>query len=740
MPLRSASGHRVVRVRVGEEGAVDGVDALFFEARHERVPDRVGLFRIERHHHHGELRTVAFDVTLERNDPFTGEASLVQIGPGAVHEVVDGAMRSNMYEPEVLGGRSDKRNSERTVGEVSIGERSEVELFVELLPRRDGDVDCGALVPEPERLGRPLLEGLSDPVVGARRGTVALSPVLPEVVPEVDLKDDAVGLKRPSDRIVVEHLSDVRAPRDPRVQDVGALVDLAYQGVEIGRIRLVVADAVTEGDRVPEDQDAKPSLRRLHRAGRARAQIVDGRLDPVLVFVIDAYIVGVEVTRQNRPHHRMKAVDVLRHLADELGRNDEAQEQLEARETENAGHQQNEQVRPDSAAHPRTRIAFHRSGATHIAVSTYPVQSEVGDTLRHLLRERRPRFARRVRAQRFAPAAELTNLTDQGHASNAPAITLGKSGDSAYVFSPMKLSLRLLSPLLALAPLTATAQEFEAPPPIAESEPFEERVYDDEPFETMTTAPPTADPNAPIAVAQDDDDDRRPPTMAEFEATLNPHGRWVVSGAYGRVWVPRAPYAGWRPYSNGQWVHTADGWTFVSYDSWGWAPFHYGRWVYLRRHGWSWIPGYEWSPAWVQWRYGGDYVAWAPLGPSGVAVSYYDSPSLWFAVRSSHFGGRVHRKHFVPTTGVNVVFKSTRTGRPTVTYVQSATGRPVKSVRVHRRAHRARAAERRMDRREQRREVKKDRRDERREVKKERQERRMDRRDDRRARPARRRD
>ncbi len=301
----------------------------------------------------------------------------------------------------------------------------------------------------------------------------------------------------------------------------------------------------------------------------------------------------------------------------------------------------------------------------------------------------------------------------------------------------MKSWIHLLAPLAALVPLTASAQEFEAPPPLDQNSPYEERVSNDDPFETMTTAPPTADPNAPVMIASDDDDDeddRTPPTMAEFEATLNPHGRWV-SSAYGRVWVPRAPFAGWRPYSHGQWVHTADGWTFVSYDSWGWAPFHYGRWVHLRRHGWAWVPGYEWSPAWVQWRYGGDYVAWAPLGPANLTATYYDSPSLWFAVRSNHFGGRVYRKHFVPTTRVNVVFGATRRGRPSVTYVQRATGHPVKNVRVYRRAHRrARAADRRIERRQDRRDVKRARREERREMKRDRRQDRRDRRDDRKAR------
>ena len=63
-----------------------------------------------------------------------------------------------------------------------------------------------------------------------------------------------------------------------------------------------------------------------------------------------------------------------------------------------------------------------------------------------------------------------------------------------------------------------------------------------------------------------------------------------------------------RPYStNGYWTMTQYGNTWVSHYPWGWAPFHYGRWVYTSYRGWGWIPGYEWGPAWVEWRSGNGY-------------------------------------------------------------------------------------------------------------------------------------
>ena len=40
--------------------------------------------------------------------------------------------------------------------------------------------------------------------------------------------------------------------------------------------------------------------------------------------------------------------------------------------------------------------------------------------------------------------------------------------------------------------------------------------------------------------------------------------------------------------------------------------------------GWYWIPGATWSPAWVSWAAGGDYVGWCPLGYRDRPVLVYD--------------------------------------------------------------------------------------------------------------------
>src|SRR5437016_4554566 len=105
-------------------------------------------------------------------------------------------------------------------------------------------------------------------------------------------------------------------------------------------------------------------------------------------------------------------------------------------------------------------------------------------------------------------------------------------------------------------------------------------------------------------------------------------GSWVEVGNYGYCWQPDVAVsdASWRPYADGYWAYTDEGWTWVSYEDFGWATYHYGRWVRLADYGWVWRPGYEWGPAWVSWRFGGGYAGWAPLPPETEVV--YESRPL----------------------------------------------------------------------------------------------------------------
>ena len=100
-----------------------------------------------------------------------------------------------------------------------------------------------------------------------------------------------------------------------------------------------------------------------------------------------------------------------------------------------------------------------------------------------------------------------------------------------------------------------------------------------------------------------------------FYDSLAPYGRWFAVDDFGWVWTPYDVAFGWRPYTNGYWVFTDYGWTWVSNFRWGWAPFHYGRWHFHPRHGWIWIPGRVWGPAWVVWRHGPGWLGWGPMPP-----------------------------------------------------------------------------------------------------------------------------
>ncbi len=126
-----------------------------------------------------------------------------------------------------------------------------------------------------------------------------------------------------------------------------------------------------------------------------------------------------------------------------------------------------------------------------------------------------------------------------------------------------------------------------------------------------------------------------------FYNSLQAHGEWITVG-FGTAWRPFHVGREWRPYLHGRWIWTDYGWYWSSYEPYGWATYHYGRWTYDDYYGWIWIPGDEWGPAWVEWRYDDDYIGWAPLPPS----------ARWSISVGITFGPRwiapVHYWNFVP--------------------------------------------------------------------------------------------
>ena len=224
-----------------------------------------------------------------------------------------------------------------------------------------------------------------------------------------------------------------------------------------------------------------------------------------------------------------------------------------------------------------------------------------------------------------------------------------------------------------------------AAPAARESEPS---TAEAPPAPTETAAAPEAPTNG-----------TQPVTYNYFHNTLSPYGNWVQVADYGWCWQPTVSVVdtSWQPYcDNGRWVHTDSGWYWNSYYSWGWAPFHYGRWHRHQRHGWVWMPGTTWGPAWVTWRYSNGYCGWAPLPPacgyvSGLGLTYYGSRvSFGFGfglgwdcysyVPTSRFycadpwRYRVHRSHGIHVHNNSTVINNYVTGNNNTTIINVGPG------------------------------------------------------------------
>jgi uncharacterized protein DUF6600 len=190
-----------------------------------------------------------------------------------------------------------------------------------------------------------------------------------------------------------------------------------------------------------------------------------------------------------------------------------------------------------------------------------------------------------------------------------------------------------------------------------------------------------------------------------FYDALAPYGNWMSVPDYGYVWQPTYVGQGWRPYSDGHWVWTDYGWTWVSYQPWGWAPYHYGRWVFLPPYGWVWMPGTVWAPAWVTWYTGPSYIGWAPLPPDNnfflqiglgpIAFSYSTRPNDCVFVRSNFFlYSNINSVAIPPSQNITIINNTTNINNITIVnnrvinhgpdtrFVEKATGVRVQRVNV----------------------------------------------------------
>ena len=178
------------------------------------------------------------------------------------------------------------------------------------------------------------------------------------------------------------------------------------------------------------------------------------------------------------------------------------------------------------------------------------------------------------------------------------------------------------------------------------------------------SSPAPGRPNPPARIIHAD--------IGLFYDDLAPYGDWFWLEGYGWVWSPYGASAGWRPYTNGYWIYTDYGLTWVSYYDWGWAPFHYGRWLYDPYYGWVWVPGTEWAPAWVAWRHGNGWIGWAPLPPQarwrvgigidlgGLNIDIIIKPFWWCFTEENRLFYAGGKLHIVPESRNVTVVKITK--------------------------------------------------------------------------------
>jgi hypothetical protein len=155
-----------------------------------------------------------------------------------------------------------------------------------------------------------------------------------------------------------------------------------------------------------------------------------------------------------------------------------------------------------------------------------------------------------------------------------------------------------------------------------------------------------------------------------FYDQLESFGEWVWHPRFGYVWIPSEVSEDWRPYTIGHWIYTDEyGWYWESEEPFAWAVYHYGRWGYDPDYGWFWVPGDTWAPAWVQWRYGDQYVGWAPIGPAASGGYAYGAPvsyeppvaEAWVFVEPRYVAAPDIYRYCVPIPRLNVVFFSATT-------------------------------------------------------------------------------
>ncbi|MEQ9618805.1 MAG: hypothetical protein RIG61_06495 [Deltaproteobacteria bacterium] len=130
-----------------------------------------------------------------------------------------------------------------------------------------------------------------------------------------------------------------------------------------------------------------------------------------------------------------------------------------------------------------------------------------------------------------------------------------------------------------------------------------------------------------------------------FFDSLAVYGNWVDVPDYGYAWYPAQADPYWKPYTDGRWEWSDQGWLWVSYEPWGWATYHYGRWIFDDYYGWVWIPGTAWAPAWVSWYQSPGYVGWSPLPPDNNFFLEIGISFINYGYGGYYYGRNHHHHH-----------------------------------------------------------------------------------------------
>ena len=109
-----------------------------------------------------------------------------------------------------------------------------------------------------------------------------------------------------------------------------------------------------------------------------------------------------------------------------------------------------------------------------------------------------------------------------------------------------------------------------------------------------------------------------PEELMPYAGDFASNGEWLYSAPYGYIWRPFVVVQSWAPYRSGYWRWVRGHYVWISYEPWGWVPYHYGRWVH-HTAGWCWVPprrgSVQWGPGYVGWVRTPTHIGWVPLAP-----------------------------------------------------------------------------------------------------------------------------